>query len=312
MLPDNVELLSGPGCPVCVTPNRTLDLSIALARQPDVVLTTFGDMLRVPGSSSTLSAERSRGADVRVVYSPLEAVGIARECPDKQIVFLAVGFETTAPVVAGTIRRAIPENFSVLVAHKRIPPALIALCRRQDFAVDGFLCPGHVSTVIGSDAYLPVVREFGVPCVVAGFEPVDVLLAVLMLLRQSRRGTPEIEVEYRTAVRPQGNPTALGIMNEVFEPADSQWRGLGSLADSGLKLRGDYRRLDARERFDVQIEPTREAEGCLCGQVLVGAVRPPTCSRFGEDCTPGHPLGPCMVSSEGSCAAWYRYSRVKP
>ncbi len=309
LLPDNIILHSGPGCPVCVTPNAVVDRAVALARRAEVVLATFGDMLRVPGSSSSLATERTLGADVRVVYSPLDALNLARDLPKKQVVFLGIGFETTAPTVAAAVLRACdrPANFSVLVAHKLVPPALEALCDSPEFLVDGFICPGHVSTIIGSDAYRSLAEKRGVACVVAGFEPVDVLLAVLMLLRQIRGRVSRVEVEYRTAVRPEGNRQALELMERVFGPVESQWRGLGRVPASGLQLRPQYQHLDARQRIHVEVEPLQEPEGCLCGQILVGAARPPQCGLFGTQCTPAHPVGPCMVSSEGTCAAYFKY-----
>jgi hydrogenase expression/formation protein HypD len=266
-------------------------------------------MMRVPGSSSSLAQERTGGADVRVVYSPLDAVKLARSHPEKQVVFLGVGFETTTPTVAVAVKEALGkvDNFSLLSAHKLVPPALEALGGRPDFSVDGLILPGHVSTVIGSDAYRPVARQQGISCVVAGFEPVDVLLAVLMLLRQIRSGRARVEVEYRMAVRPDGNPQALRAVQAIFQPEDCEWRGLGFVPDSGLRLRPEFAQADAALRFEVSVEPPEEHRGCLCGQVLVGAVVPPQCPLFGDACTPSRPVGACMVSSEGTCAAYYKY-----
>jgi len=310
LLPPGVELLSGPGCPVCVTPNAVIDRAVALARVPGVCLATFGDMLRVPGSSTSLDGVRATGAEVEVVYSPLDALRLAEERPTREVVFAGVGFETTAPTVAAVLRSARARgvrNFSVLCAHRLVPPALDALLARPDFRVDGFLMPGHVSVVIGSRAFLPVAEGRGVPCVVAGFEPVDVLLALRMLLAQCAEGRAAVEVEYRLAVRPEGNPHAQALLAEVFAPEDAAWRGLGEIPASGLGLRADYRGLDAARRFPVEPEPTREHPGCRCGEVLVGAIHPPACALFGRACTPARPLGPCMVSSEGTCAAYHRY-----
>lgn len=313
LLPEKIVLLSGPGCPVCVTPNATVDRAIALARNPKVVIATFGDMLRVPGSSSSLVRERTGGADVRVVYSALDAVKLAKQLPAREIVFLGVGFETTAPTVAAAVQQAAKEvpNFSVLVAHKLVPPALEALVADPDFSVDGFLCPGHVSTIIGSDAYRPVAEQHRIPCVVAGFEPADILLSILMLVRQVKDRRSEVEVEYRTAVRADGNRRALGLLHEVFETAGSDWRGIGNIPGSGLTLRPAFAKLDASLRFEVEVEAPVEPQGCQCGRVLIGAVRPPECGLFGTACTPANPIGACMVSSEGTCAAYYRYD-VKP
>jgi len=314
LLPGSLELISGPGCPVCVTPNRTLDRAIALSRLPEVMLTSFGDMLRVPGSSSSLVRERGAGADVRVVYSPLQALELAARHPDRQVVFLGVGFETTAPAVAAVIQQAFRKvkNFSVLVAHKLIPPALHALCTRPDFEVDGLICPGHVSSIIGSEAYRPLVDRHRIPCVVAGFEPVDILLAILMLLRQIRAGWPEVQSEYRTAVKPEGNPRARELLRQVFAPVDGDWRGLGRIPASGLALRPELHSLDAAERFSVPEEPAREPRGCRCGEVLVGAIRPDQCGLFAKECTPDNPAGACMVSSEGTCGAHFRYRTMEP
>ncbi len=310
MLPENVELLSGPGCPVCVTPNATVDRAIALAGFDELIVATFGDMMRVPGSRTSLAAERARGADVRVVYSPLDALKLARTEAKRQVVFLGVGFETTTPTVAAVIRMAKEEgleNFSVLTSHKVVPPALDALLSMPDFSVSGFLMPGHVSAIIGADAYRPVAEQHGIPCVVAGFEPVDVLLSILMLLKQIRAGQAKVEIEYLTVVRPAGNREAQALVEQVLEPCDSDWRGVGIIPGSGLSLRDAYAGLDAEKRFDLQVPPPKEHPGCRCGEVLIGAIRPPDCALFGKACTPSDPVGPCMVSSEGTCAAYYKY-----
>ncbi len=308
LLPPSVELVSGPGCPVCVTPNETLDRAIAIAELPDVTVASFGDMLRVPGTVSSLAQARARGAEVRVVYSPLDAVRLARERPDRRVVFLAVGFETTAPTAAAALLAAhdVP-NFYLFSAHKLVPPALAALFARPDFAVQGLLLPGHVSAIIGADAYRPLAEERRVPCVVAGFEPADVLLSILMLLRQIRTNRAEVEIEYRVAVSGPGNARAREIMGEVFVATDSRWRGLGEIPQSGLSLRPEFAAQDAGRVFAVSVPESSEPAGCLCGQVLVGAVRPTACPLFGDACRPAHPIGPCMVSNEGTCAAYYRY-----
>lgn len=315
LLPPEVKLLSGPGCPVCVTPNAEIDQAIALAAVPRVVLTTFGDMIRVPGSRSSLQEARAKGADVRVVYSPLDAVRLAASAPDRQVVFFAVGFETTSPAVAAALVEAnrldLP-NFSILSAHKVIPPAMKLLLESGETRVDGFLLPGHVSTIIGAEPYEFIARDHGVPCVVAGFEPLDVLQAIDMLLTQMAAGEARVEIGYRRTVRWEGNPVAKRCLDDVFEPTDASWRGIGVIPGSGLKLRPAYRRLDAADRFAIEAPPPREHPGCLCGDVLRGAKEPPDCRLFGKGCTPEHPIGPCMVSSEGTCAAWYQYSGLVP
>ncbi len=310
LLPPEIRLLSGPGCPVCVTPAVQVDTSIALARQPDCIITTFGDMMRVPGSGSSLEKERAAGRDIRVVTSCLDALEIARRSSGKRVVFFAVGFETTSPTVACTVRQAAGEgtdNFFILDAHKLIPPAMETLVRLGEVRIDGFLCPGHVSTIIGCGPYEPVARELGVPCVIAGFEPIDVLQGVEMLVEQIADGRAEVAVQYSRCVRPEGNPAALRRLYEVFEPADSDWRGLGTIPESGLRLRPAYARFSAREHFEISVPPAREPEGCRCGDVLRGALTPGDCGLFGTRCTPDTPVGPCMVSSEGTCATHFKW-----
>jgi len=311
LLPPEVRLISGPGCPVCVTPQADIDALLGLAARPGVTVTTFGDMLRVPGSKSSLEAERARGADVRIVYSPTDALETARRNLDKETVFFGVGFETTAPGVALTLAAAARENvpnFSVYSVHKLIPPALSALLSGEAPAVDGFLLPGHVSTIIGTKAYEPIARDFHVPCVVSGFEPVDILQSVLMLARQVKEGRAEVENQYRRAVTPNGNFAAQQAVEAVFEPCDSSWRGIGVIPASGLKVRQEYEVYDALRRFGIpEMAESPEPAGCLCGEVLKGRARPADCPLFGSSCTPAEPVGPCMVSSEGTCAAWYHY-----
>ena len=311
LLPEGVRLLSGPGCPVCVTPNEEIDQAIALAEVPGVILTTFGDMLRVPGSRSSLQQARAAGADVRIVYSPLDAVRLAQATPDRQVIFLAVGFETTSPAVAGALveaKRLGVTNFSAFSAHKVVPPALKVLLESRETRIDGFLCPGHVSAIIGAAPYEFVAREYGVPCVIAGFEPLDILQAIDALVAQIEAGLARVENQYRRAVRWDGNPAARRTLAEVFEPRDAGWRGIGVIPLSGLKLRPEYGELDAARRFPVETPPAHEPVGCLCGAVLRGVKEPPDCKLFGKGCTPEHPVGPCMVSTEGTCAAWYQYS----
>ncbi len=310
LLPYGVTHLSGPGCPVCVTANADLDKAIALAQIPGVILATFGDMFKVPASYSSLREAKAEGADVRLVYSTLDALEIARANPQKQVVFFAVGFETTAPTIACSILEAEREgieNFSIVSVHKLIPPAIKALLNGEEVRIDGFILPGHVSTIIGSRPYEFIPRDYGVACAIAGFEPLDILWAVDMLLRQIADGEVRVEIGYRRAVRREGNPVALEKMYRVFEVCDAEWRGLGVIPKSGLRLRREYEHFDAERRFDVETPPPREHPACRCGEVLRGVTSPPECPLFARACTPEHPIGPCMVSVEGSCAAWYRY-----
>ena len=310
LLPEQVKLVSGPGCPVCVTPVGYIDHAIALAGLPDTVITTFGDLLRVPGSRSSLMAERAKGADIRIVYSALDAVKLATELPEKQVIFLGVGFETTTPTVAASILAAQQQgraNFSVLTSHKTMPGPMQALSADPELKIRGYLCPAHVSTVIGADAYRPLAEKFGIPCVVTGFEPADLLQGVLMLVRQCRVGRAAVENQYRRAVSDQGNTKAQELIRRVFEPADAVWRGLGVLPESGLVLREAYAAFDAARRFQVALPDACEPAGCRCGDVLTGRIAPADCPLFGTVCSPETPVGACMVSSEGSCAADWRY-----
>ena len=311
VMPESITLLSGPGCPVCVTANAEIDLAIEVGRQPDVILATFGDMMKVPGSYSSLSREKADGRDVRIVYSPLDSLTIAEKNPDKHVVFLGVGFETTAPAVALTIREAGNrglKNWSALSLHKTVPAALEALVNDPEVQINGFILPGHVSTIIGVEPYRFLAEEYGVPCVITGFEPVDILQGVYMLARQLADGRAEVEIAYTRAVMPEGNPTAIAALEEVFEPTDAEWRGIGVIPGTGLALRPEFAEYDARKRVPVTPPEPREIKGCQCGDVLRGVVLPYECKLFGKGCTPEHPVGPCMVSSEGSCAAYYRYT----
>ena len=311
LLPETVRLISGPGCPVCVTPQTDIDRFIALGKLPDVILASFGDMLRVPGSRSTLEAERARGADVRVVYSPLDAMQTAADNPDRRVVFCGVGFETTAPGVALAIleaqRRGLA-NFFVYCAHKTVPLALTALASDPQIGLDGFLCPGHVSAIIGSRAYEPVALGYRLPCVIAGFEPLDILQAILLLVEQAIAGRAAVETAYTRAVSPEGNPAALRCLQTVFAPADAEWRGLGVIPGSGLQIRAEFAAFDAAVWAPVPEHAPAES-GCECGLILTGRQSPRDCPLFGTACTPARPVGPCMVSSEGACAAEYRYAR---
>jgi hydrogenase expression/formation protein HypD len=307
LLPAGMRLVSGPGCPVCVTAVGDLDRVMALSRLPGVTIATFGDLVRVPGSRGSLASERASGADVRAVYSPIDAVEIAAAQPDRQVVLVGIGFETTAPTVAGALllaRQRALANFSVLSLHKTMPGALRALLDSGETRIDGFILPGHVSVVTGSDCYRFLADEYGVGGVVAGFEADDVLEALLLLARQKR---PTVEIGYRRAVTAAGNAVAQEIIGRVFEPCDAVWRGLGKIPGSGLRLNDEFRAYAAEERLTVDPGEPEEQAGCRCGEVLRGLIDPPECGLFAGRCTPETPVGACMVSSEGSCAAYFRY-----
>jgi hydrogenase expression/formation protein HypD len=314
ILPENISLLSGPGCPVCVTPDGVIDAAISLAEDPRVIVATFGDMMKVPGTEKSLERARAEGANVRVVYSPTGALELARHNPDRKVVFIAVGFETTQPGNALTVERAKTEgleNFFVIPAGKLIPPAMAALLEDRDSRIDGFICPGHVSVIIGADAYKPIVEKYGKPCVVAGFEPEEILEGIAMLLRMVVEGRSEVVIQYKQCVDRAGNLRAQEILNRVYHPADSEWRGLGVIPESGFELNEEYADCDVFRRFGVELHPSRERKGCRCGEVLQGKIAPLDCALFGKECTPEHAVGPCMVSSEGTCGAYYRYNRKK-
>jgi hydrogenase expression/formation protein HypD len=311
LLPPQVRMLSGPGCPVCVTPNADIDKAIALASQPGVTLATFGDMMRVPGSYSSLAEAKAKDADVRVVYSPLEALSIAQDNPKRSVVFFGVGFETTAPTTAASIleaERLNLSNYFFFSVHKVVPPAMKALLAGGEVNIDGFICPGHVSTIIGSHPYEFISRDYGIPCVITGFEPVDILQGIAMLLEMRNEGKAEVAIQYSRAVRPEGNPKALETMAKVFQTDDANWRGLGVIPGSGLRLGPALERFDAGKHFKIKIRPPKERAACRCGEVLRAVCTPPECRMFGSGCTPEHPLGPCMVSTEGTCAAWFIYN----
>ncbi len=311
VMPKTITLLSGPGCPVCVTSNVDIDTAIEFAKQPGVIVTTFGDMMKVPGSYSSLSREKADGADIRMVYSPLDALEMAKRNPDKQVVFIGVGFETTVPIIAAAIEHAAAEgveNFSVFSAHKTVPDALEALVNDPDVQIGGFILPGHVSTIIGLEPYRFLAEKYGVPGVITGFEPIDVLQGVYMLVKQIAEGRSEIEIGYTRGVMPQGNTAAVEKMNEVFEPCDAEWRGIGVIPGTGLAIREEFAAYDAMKKVPVTPPEPKEIKGCQCGEVLRGVTLPFECKLFGRACTPEHPIGPCMVSSEGSCAAYYRYT----
>ncbi len=310
-MPEKVRLISGPGCPVCVTANHDVDTAIALSRIPGVIITTFGDMTRVPGSTSSLFEERAAGRDIRIVYSPLDALRIASDEPDHQVVFIGVGFETTTPLVGAAIKHAAAQglqNFSVFGAHKNVPGALESLVNDPEVNVDALILPGHVSTIIGSKPYGFLAERYHVPGVVTGFEAVDVLQGIAMILRQLAENRAQIEIAYTRGVRAEGNPTALAMIDDVFETCDAPWRGLGVIPGSGYRIRERYAGYDALRRFTPEVEPTVEPPGCRCGDVLRGVISPNECPLFAHACRPENPVGPCMVSSEGSCAAYYRYT----
>jgi hydrogenase expression/formation protein HypD len=310
VLPDTLTLLSGPGCPVCVTAQKDIDAFVALSRYPDVIVTTFGDLMRVPGSGTTLARRKGEGADVRMVYSVFDAVTIARQNPEQQVVFCAVGFETTIPTIAAAVLMAADQgadNFFIYSANKLTPPALAALMATGGTAIDGFILPGHVSVITGVDAYRGVFDTHRVPSVIAGFEPIDILHAVLSLVRQNRSGVPDLENAYPRAVRASGNPKAQQVMHQVFEVCDAIWRGIGRIENSGMALKPAFRRFDARFRFALTLADVAEPRGCACGEILMGLKTPKACPLYRKSCTPMTPVGPCMVSSEGACAAYYNY-----
>ena len=311
LLPPTVTLLSGPGCPVCVTDQNDIDGFIALAQREEVIVATFGDLMRVPGTYTSLQREKAEGADVRVVYSPMDAVQLAQEHPDRTVVFLGVGFETTTPTIAAAILTAqqlkLP-NFCVYSAHKTVPQALAALMNHPQVRIDGFLLPGHVSVIIGMQAYRPFFEAHATPCAAAGFEPLDILQGLLILARQIEAGRPALENAYPRAVTEAGNPKARAIMNQVFVACDARWRGLGEIAGSGLAIRPEFSQFDAARRFKIAVVDMPPPKGCACGEILTGIKTPPECPLFRKRCTPMDPVGPCMVSSEGTCAAYYRYS----
>lgn len=314
LLPDELNLISGPGCPVCVTSNRDIDHIIGIIRDYPVTLFTFGDMLRVPGTDSSLQLEKSRGKDVRICYCPMDAFDYAKNNPDREVVFIAIGFETTAPLTAVLIKRAYGEdlkNFHIFNTHKLVPPALELLLLDKEINIDAFLCPGHVSAIIGSIPYRFIADKYNIPCVISGFEPIDILESLDMILSQYNKGRASVQIQYDRVVKPEGNPTAAALIEEVFEPADSFWRGIGNLPLTGLKLRDRYMRFEAAVSFPVNTIDSKEPPGCRCGDVLKGILKPFECRLFAGACTPENPVGPCMVSSEGSCAAYYKYERTK-
>jgi hydrogenase expression/formation protein HypD len=309
LLPSTIELLSGPGCPVCVTDRTAIDQSIVLARMPGVIVTTYGDLIRVPGSESTLNQEKALGADVHIVYSTLEALEIARTNPEKKVVFLGIGFETTTPSSAVAISEAGKQNISnffLLSMHKLMPPAMAELID-QGIKIDGYIGPGHVTTIAGAGMYEPLVKKYRISVVVSGFEPVDLLQSILMLVNMKEEVRYGTEIQYKRAVTKEGNVRARELVDLVFEPSDDAWRGLGVIPKSGLKIRREFSRFDAALHFNLNIKPVPEPKGCICGEVLRGMKKPDQCALFGKICTPVNPVGACMVSGEGACQAWYQY-----
>jgi hydrogenase expression/formation protein HypD len=312
LLPDNVVLLSGPGCPVCVTAQGDIDLMLDIVRLPGVTLCTYGDMIRVPSRKSSLEKARAAGADVRVIYSTLDAVELARKLPHRQVVLAAVGFETTAPATAAAVMQAKAlglTNFSVFASHKRVLPAMTALLETGDVRVDGFLLPGHVSAIIGVDVYKPIVEKYKLPCVISGFEEVHMADAITKLVELLRDKRVDLVNDYAEAVGAAGNSRAVALLDEIFEPSDVRWRALGTISGSGMKLRSAYAAFDAQVRFNLGTPDDTEIPGCLCGKVITGACTPHECKLFGKACTPINPIGPCMVSSEGTCQAYFKYAR---
>jgi len=312
LMPKEIALVHGPGCPVCVTPLELIDKAVSISRRPEVIFCSFGDMLRVPGSSKSLFDSKAEGADVRIVYSPLDALKLAKVNPNRQVVFFAVGFETTAPANAMSVWQAdhdSVENFSILVSHVLVPPAMEALLSSENCVVKGFLAAGHVCTIMGFEEYVPIAARHKVPIVVTGFEPLDILEGTLMIVNQLEEGRHEVENQYSRAVRREGNRPAQQRIAEVFEVSPQQWRGLGEIPASGFQLRGRFQKYDANRRFPSSGEPVRESPECISGLILQGIKKPHECAAFAVKCTPENPLGAPMVSSEGACAAYYHYGR---
>jgi hydrogenase expression/formation protein HypD len=310
LLPSYIKLVSGPGCPVCVSEITYIDKAVALSQNSDVITCTFGDLIKVPGSESSLEKEKAKGSDIRVVYSPLDALNIAKENPDKYVVFLGVGFETTAPTIASTIIEAYEigqSNFSILASHKTMPEPMKALLDTEDIQIDGFICPAHVSAVIGTKPYEFIPRDYRKPAVITGFEPVDVLQGILKLVLQIKEDKPAVENQYYRVVKEEGNLKMQEIVKEVFEKCDANWRGIGIIPDSGLKINGKYAEYDAELRFDIKPCEPKEYKACICGEVITGKKHPSECPLFGKVCNPEEPKGACMVSSEGSCSAYFKY-----
>jgi hydrogenase expression/formation protein HypD len=313
LLPPMLTLVHGPGCPVCVTPLEIIDKAVSIASNSDVIFTSFGDMLRVPGSEKDLLTVKAQGGDIRIVYSPLDAIKIARQNPDRKIVFFAVGFETTAPANAMSVWQAKQlnlNNFSILCSHVLVPPAIEAILSSPANRIQGFLAAGHVCTVMGYEEYIPIAEKYRIPIVVTGFEPVDILQGIFMAVQQLEKGRVEVENQYSRSVRREGNQPAKMLIQKVFEITDRSWRGIGKIPMSGYRLREEFKEFDAEQVFDVQAIITHESPLCIAGQVLQGLKKPRDCPAFGNQCTPEHPLGTPMVSSEGACAAYYHYGKM--
>ena len=314
LLPENINLISGPGCPVCVTSSNDIDHIIRITHEYDVSVYTFGDMFRVPGSDSSLYFEKSKGKDIKICYSPADSLDFARSNPDKKVIFIAIGFETTIPLVSVIVKRACEENiknFYIYNTHKLVPPALKLLLEDKEVRVDGFLCPGHVSAIIGSKPYRFIAEDYSTPCVISGFEPFDILKSIALLAKQIKNGRPEVYIQYSRVVREEGNPTAVASIYDVFDISDSIWRGIGNIPGSGLRLKKKYLSFDAKLNFEVGEVKSKEPAGCQCGNVLKGIKKPFECKLFSKVCRPENPIGPCMVSSEGSCAAYFKYERLR-
>lgn len=312
LLPVNIKLVSGPGCPVCVTETDFIDKAIVYSKLHEIIITTFGDMIRVPGSVSSLEKEKASGADIRIVFSGLEALETAKANPGKMIIFLGIGFETTSPGTAVTIKIAEKDhinNFFLLSAHKVMPPAMEAIVK-EGVRLDGFICPGHVATITGSKIFNFIAEKYNIGCVVAGFEPADILYSVLMLIHQVNSNSPGIEIQYSRAVTKDGNTLAMKYLSEVFKPADARWRGLGVIPSSGLILRNEYKKFNIEEKIPLKTSPFKDNELCICGNILRGLNTPADCSLFADICFPENPLGACMVSNEGACNTWYKYRHV--
>lgn len=310
LLPDNIKLISGPGCPICVTPSGYIDAAVKLAHKEEVIVATFGDMMRVPGNETSLRQAKASGCDIRVVYSPLDTIKLAQQNPDSEIVFLALGFETTAPIIALNINQAAQldlQNYSLLLGIKTMPGVIEELVLSDQLNLDGFICPGHVSTVIGAEPFEFLAHQYNLPAVIAGFEPTDILLGLYQLLEMEAAGVSKLKNQYSRAVKYRGNRQAIERIYNVFTRTDAFWRGLGRIEDTGLELKEKYKMFSARKKFGIRIPNQEKTEECICGQILTGIKQPPDCKLFANICTPESPIGPCMVSSEGTCAAYYQY-----